>query len=144
MRTCSGFKGKERWTTLCFELESDFKKNWGYKYENDSANKNILRNKGNEWKTIFFQCSFSKRLQKLYDSEVGVGSGGSIDGVDGVGRVGSVCILVVVCKNKRTELTINTLRTLMVQERYLGKKNLVNYCKSSTKNKKNTWDETVL
>ena len=95
-----------------------------------------MRNKGNEWKTIFFQCSFLKRLQKLYDSEVGVGSGGSIDSVDSVGGVGSVCILVVVCKNKRTELTINTLRTLMVQERYLGKKNLVNYCKSSTKNKK--------
>ena len=87
---------------------------------------------------IFFQCSFLKRLQNLYDSEVGVGSGGNVDGVDDVGGVGSVCILVVVCKNKRTELTINTLRILMVQERYLGKKNLVNYCKNSTKNKKNT------
>ena len=57
----------------------------------------------------FFQCSFLKRLQILYDNEVGVGTGGNIDGIDEIGGVGSVYMLVklvVFYKNEYIKWTI--------------------------------------
>ena len=41
-----------------------------------------------------------KRLQNLYDNEVGVGSGGNIDGIDNVGGVSDGYMLMVFYKNK--------------------------------------------